>query len=147
MFMFMFVLVCLCLRIDIVVVVFFIFNFNLRVCIIFIPLIYHDASCSHCCCYFPFFESSSKQRRRYTGDVVSIPSPPTSNHRHVNLPNAQGSIIYIQKLMKLLLSLLTVSILSLQIEFCYALQASSHSLFIEHHHNLIISQTMKKNII
>ena len=82
-----------------------------------------------------------------TGDVVSIPSPPTSNHRHVNLPNAQGSIIYIQKLMKLLLSLLTVSILSLQIEFCYALQASSHSLFIEHHHNLIISQTMKKNII
>jgi hypothetical protein len=49
-----------------------------------------------------------------TGDVVSIPSPPTSNHRHVNLPNAQGSIIYIQKLMKLLLSLLTVSILSLQ---------------------------------
>ena len=29
-----------------------------------------------------------------TGDVVSIPSPPTSNHHHVNLPNAQGSIIY-----------------------------------------------------
>lgn len=76
--------------------------------------IYHDASCSHCCCYFPFFESSSKQRRRYTGDVVSIPSPPTSNHRHVNLPNAQGSIIYIQKLMKLLLSLLIVSIQLLQ---------------------------------
>jgi len=28
------------------------------------------------------------------GDAVSVPSPPTSNHHHVNLPNAQGSIIY-----------------------------------------------------
>jgi hypothetical protein len=29
-----------------------------------------------------------------TGEVVSVPSPPTSNHHHVNLPHAQGSIIY-----------------------------------------------------
>jgi hypothetical protein len=64
--------------------------------------IYHDASCSHCCCYFPFFESSSKQRRRYSRSCSVVAS------------DEELFFISIQKLMKLLLSLLTVSILSLQ---------------------------------
>ncbi len=38
--------------------------------------------------------NNNNSHKRFFSTTVDVPSPPTSNHQHIGIPNAQGSIIY-----------------------------------------------------